>query len=424
MKRLNYLVLLLLPLFFLTACDNSLEGMRDSGVETVATDIALFSHSIESGESVWLMAGQHYKAGLVRTEIDNGNLIVTYSMLPGWCLYETHLHVATSVSDIPQTPGRNSNPIPGHFEYGDDALDCASEWSQTIPLAQFGGANTLYIAAHAVVKGCVEDCDIIYGITHADDAGPSGLIFALNPATGAKTFIADVGPDPSGNADWPNALAFDHQTNRLYYALRNNQVRYFDLNTLTDHASGSLAERSAGATFVNGALYYIPHNETDDLRRVTFAGGSATDIVAHSNFTGDPGVRFIFGDVVYKDGYIYMSARRNTDVNPADFASIRLSDGDYTLISREMALMQLAFNKDRTILYGHVTQQDPDTGNFFEIDWMTGTKVANLGAFAERQFNDLTEGMIDCRDGEETAWGQGKRFTDRGNWGMYFKLNL
>ena len=57
--------------------------------------------------------------GNVKSAIDVGdvtvtndctNLYVTYRTTPGWCITETHLHVAGSEVDIPQT--KKGNPIP------------------------------------------------------------------------------------------------------------------------------------------------------------------------------------------------------------------------------------------------------------------------------------------------------------------------
>ena len=67
----------------------------------------------------------------------------------GYCLLETHLHVATTLEGIPQ---KNGNPRPGQFDYKGEH-NCVGAVTYKIPLG--GWVPNLdqrrYIAAHAVV---------------------------------------------------------------------------------------------------------------------------------------------------------------------------------------------------------------------------------------------------------------------------------
>lgn len=95
-----------------------------------------------------LCAGQHDDVGDVLVWDDGSNLYVKYLVTePDTCLTETHLHVATSLGDIPQT--KKNNPIPGQFDYNEEH-DCVTEYTYQIPLDSLCG--DLYIAAHAVVQ--------------------------------------------------------------------------------------------------------------------------------------------------------------------------------------------------------------------------------------------------------------------------------
>jgi hypothetical protein len=96
--------------------------------------------------------------GNEKSEIDVGDILVwndadflyvQYILDDGWCLTETHLHVASDLVDIPQT--KKKNPIPGHFTYNDEWDPCKTEHTYPIPLLWPSDVN-LYIAAHAVVK--------------------------------------------------------------------------------------------------------------------------------------------------------------------------------------------------------------------------------------------------------------------------------
>jgi len=103
-----------------------------------------------------LIAGQKIEAGLVEVWNDAENLHVRFVTKwgLGYCLKETHLHVATSLDDIPQ---KNGNPIPGHFDYG-DVLDCAHDIEYVIPLNDWEAGAELVIAAHAVVGNVDDTC--------------------------------------------------------------------------------------------------------------------------------------------------------------------------------------------------------------------------------------------------------------------------
>lgn len=99
-----------------------------------------------------LFAGQDIDVGEVQAWNDATNLYVKYVIdEPGWCLTETHLHVAENPDDIPQT--KNGNPIPGHFDFNGEH-PCIDEVTYTIPWT-WGVDTILSIAAHAEVKHSV-----------------------------------------------------------------------------------------------------------------------------------------------------------------------------------------------------------------------------------------------------------------------------
>jgi hypothetical protein len=98
-----------------------------------------------------LIAGQHEHVGMVFVWIDDaGDLHVQYEAYSGYCLKETHVHVADSLEGIPQ---KNGNPRPGQFASKHEELGCV-RFDEHV----FEGpwdSSPLYIAAHAVVgKPC------------------------------------------------------------------------------------------------------------------------------------------------------------------------------------------------------------------------------------------------------------------------------
>ena len=101
-----------------------------------------------------MIAGRTINVGNVNVCNDDTTLTVTYEATGPWCLLKTDLHVATSENGVPQT--KKGNPIPGHFDYGDEH-DCVGTVTFEIPLDEIGEdgvepGDTVVIAAHAEVE--------------------------------------------------------------------------------------------------------------------------------------------------------------------------------------------------------------------------------------------------------------------------------
>jgi len=120
-------------------------------VVLLLTAITAMAHTEDDPFVTDLMAGQHIDAGDVLVWNDGDYLYVKYETSGGWCLTETHLHVAESEEEIPQTS--KGNPIPGHFMENDEH-DCVTEYTYEIDLEEKGFEcdDSLYVAAHAVVE--------------------------------------------------------------------------------------------------------------------------------------------------------------------------------------------------------------------------------------------------------------------------------
>jgi len=97
-----------------------------------------------SADVVTLYADQIIDVGTLTVVVDGSNLVVTYNSTDPWVLEETHLYVGT-VAPTKSAPGR--------FPYApEDAVDGV----YTIPLVDFSGVTTLYIAAQAEVTNPTE----------------------------------------------------------------------------------------------------------------------------------------------------------------------------------------------------------------------------------------------------------------------------
>ena len=93
------------------------------------------------------------QVGSVYVWNDGENLNVTYVILPwlDWVMSETHLAVAGSFDDIPQT--KKGNPKVGRFPYKHEELGGVTTDTYIIPLDDLEPVDdTLFIAAHAVVE--------------------------------------------------------------------------------------------------------------------------------------------------------------------------------------------------------------------------------------------------------------------------------
>lgn len=113
-----------------------------------------------SAHAADLIVGQNTEViGNVSLWCDGAYLYVKYEITnSNWCMTKTHLHLAMSPEQIPQTKG--GNPILGLFDYrglfgsNSDGNLCGGEYVYKIQLGVYTG--TLYIAAHADVVNRAE----------------------------------------------------------------------------------------------------------------------------------------------------------------------------------------------------------------------------------------------------------------------------
>ncbi|MBI2762231.1 MAG: hypothetical protein HYX54_00510 [Chloroflexi bacterium] len=133
-----------------------------------------------------LFAGQTTDVGDVFVWNDATNLSIEIDLIPGWCMTESHVAVASTPSGIPQT--KTGNPIPGKFAYGDRYNPCADGDVFTVPLSGFDA--TPVIAIHAKVW----DKSSLASVTVASDTTADAV---YGPAT---TYLAP------GNASWGSSV--------------------------------------------------------------------------------------------------------------------------------------------------------------------------------------------------------------------------
>jgi hypothetical protein len=93
---------------------------------------------------------KHIEIGLVYVDRVGDELVITYETDEGWYLVETHLIVAASLEEIPQT--KKGNPKIGHFPYANEH-NMATMFTYIIPV----DGEAFFIAAHAVVYNECKD---------------------------------------------------------------------------------------------------------------------------------------------------------------------------------------------------------------------------------------------------------------------------
>jgi hypothetical protein len=140
-------------LFIVAACEEVVEVNQDAlktNPSEEKSSLKMLYEEVDSVSSYQLIAGRHIDAGEVQVWNDENVLYVKYKT-DGWCIMETHLHVAANMEDIPQT--KKGNPKPGKFMYKGQH-DCKMEVTYKIDLNKMGWecGKELYLAAHAVVK--------------------------------------------------------------------------------------------------------------------------------------------------------------------------------------------------------------------------------------------------------------------------------
>ncbi len=122
-------------------------GVQGSARDVPSSEPA--SYTADEPFTTDLIAGRHMDIGEMQVWNDADVLNVKYVIdQADWCIYETHMHVATSLADLPQT--KKGNPKPGHFDNKMDH-ECVTEFTYIVELVWAPGTE-LFIAAHADVS--------------------------------------------------------------------------------------------------------------------------------------------------------------------------------------------------------------------------------------------------------------------------------
>jgi len=97
-----------------------------------------------------LIRAQHYDVGDVYITVDGGQMVINIALDEGYSISYYHIHVATSLDEIPQN--RAGNPQIGLFEYQGSYSEITPNITLYLPLDEAEQyAETLYVAIHVGV---------------------------------------------------------------------------------------------------------------------------------------------------------------------------------------------------------------------------------------------------------------------------------
>ena len=397
-----------------------------------------------------LIAGQHMVVGTVTVKNDPEKVCVTYALdedalEEGWLLYETHLYMGATDA-FPLTRHNNrlgepyyANPVPGKFPYGDDELEGVSEYTECVSFDDLGvefddfnADDEIYLAAHAVIERFEDTATsaVLYGNIggYAPDKEGQGDIWEIDPITKTETLIFKS-QDIHFEANWyPNALAYDEENHRLYFTTTRNTLKFYDLSSKelkNADPGGKIFKNNnnvLGATFGDGSFWYIL-NQSGMLYQVDFdEDGLVTEIEGHEMTE----MSLTQGDIVYKDGVIIGSSGTGAG-GLKGFFSYDIESGAFDVLHKggpDFAAPQLAWGLDadgEIVLYATL---GGDQQNLLTVDKIEDGKMTEI-FITDNRYQDLASKFIYEEIWEdETAWGEGKRFNERGNWGMWFTYKI
>jgi hypothetical protein len=342
-----------------------------------------------------LMAGQNMDVGDVKVWNDGDNLYVKYVTEDGWCLTETHLHVATSLGDIPQ---KNGNPPPGQFDYQMEH-DCETEYMYTISLT-WGCDTELYIAAHAVVENCEteassfspeltwkrssEEAVAVYPGYGAQWTKEQGFAIAFDPSavvwdggTGSQYF---TGYSTTSDISWASWVCTQNPSGKSLTGtdLRRFQAT-FDITEGYSVTGGTLGSVNLGYEDVipmNDNIYIFVNDE------LIFWGGTISVL--------DPARTHFLG-----------MERRPTEPQHSHTPDFPETDGWY-MSGTIPEVSSSLFVEGSNVL------------DVFAEEFWTGGGMHELGLTLQGE-------QTTCET--ETAWGDGLNFTGK-NWAMYFEYQV
>jgi len=389
MKKLIYLIVLALILgLVLTGCSllsdiSQVPATEQSGITY------LTKHTANEPQVTPLLAGQTINVGTVSVWNDDVNLYVKYKTTGGWEIAETHLHVALSKDGIPHT--NKGNPIPGHFDNSMCHDPWVTEYTYSVSLGDWGPCDKLYIAAHAVVKRLNEDCIYFENYSEKDsvitEPTPNGPVnFYMTDNVPLKSIsvggYADLAPEvgkfpvvaaPGTTPGYENIVAF---------------------TIFGDYSRDDVIDDDGGTGAGGNTL-----TDPQDLTQIP--------LMYHA----------------YSQGLAIVIDVSSIDaVQGLDLAAIDLDHNEEWYFLYFNTANELIY---KTKLTGSGTSGD---GEAFAVEYPNPVSKIAIWGGMNQGVSEVVGYAIDnvCVTSleEETAWGYGERFIEKGNWATYFTYTV
>jgi hypothetical protein len=381
MKRSGLLLMSLMLIF--TACDkdDELRGRPDFAAkakEKVTLDngpgkgrqISSVDECVIDGVTP-LIAGQNTVVGDVTVEINGTNIIVTYRTEQGWYLTETHLHVTGEYVGFPINNG--GNPQIGQFKYGNKhayKVVSGNTVVYTIPKDEIilVTEGCYYFAAHAVVQGLGANGGKVNLKAFAEILPKTASIKVDNPTLNLdsyfKVYLSNAGILDGNWEGWcvQTGKSIDPS---LTYDGTAVYSSYQDLS---------------GFGYTSDFLMKLNWILNQKFTQKGFTYGE---------------VQLAIWSLKLNHLQFNFAALNATSPNPfktiGPYNSSKIND----IISWANAIEKFV----------------PECGGVIAV------------IFIDEDHQDLViEYPVVCKTGNETAWGQGCLFNEKGNWAMYFKV--
>lgn len=330
------------------------------------------SHELFDGASVTvdLIAGQHYHVGEVEVIIEGEFMYVIYSTYPGSYLTETHLHIGSDPDDFPLV-GSN-NPQVGRFMYK-EAHDFVTEYTYKIPAEYLPGLDNgdcYHIAAHAVVNS---GDDNLESFSELLVEIPTASLEIPFPIGGGDTYFREIFVSNAGFLDG----TYGGWCLQPYVPFKNGEFNYYVYSSYGQTLPDPNDFDDYSGDFLNRVNWILNQRFQDEADYTTGDVQIAIWVLK-------------LGEDNFEDA--------EAGMDPAAISSVKNFDPD-----------RVDYIISQALTYG--SDFIADCGDVFAI------------IFVNSQNQDvIIEYPVPCNYGEETAWGDGMRFNQRGNWAMYFQL--
>jgi hypothetical protein len=320
-----------------------------------------------------LYAGQFNAVGTVEVTNDGDNIYVKYQLYQdkiddGWRITETHVHVGIAIADFPLAGKLKDNPVPGKFAYPGYFNPGVSEYEEVIPLGDWEADQEVIIAAHAVVVRIDAKSDCLTVLSGDRVSQTTDALWSEDEETWYPAFLTFEHPAWAdvGDAAWI-------------------------WRTATTDPQEEYANVPEGGWYFKHA-FDLPLTAFNIVGTISANADNAETVAVN-------------GVPLLADGTMNRDGPDNNDYKDVETANLA---GSVMPGSNEINIRSM----------NYFDYDNNPTGGPSSLYGDGLTNPAGL-AYSLTVCYDYTE--VVC---SETAWADGTRFTQQGNWGTWFKYTI